>query len=52
MSWKGFKKAVARMPATVGKGLGTMTETKDEEFDQYLSAFNELEVVSRPYTAC
>ena len=46
MSWKGFKKAVARMPQSIGIG-GSSSETKDDEFEQLSLHFNELERLAK-----
>lgn len=46
MSWKGFKKAVARMPQSIGIG-GSSSETKDDEFEQMSLHFNELERLAK-----
>jgi amphiphysin len=46
MSWKGLKKAVVRLPANISKATGGLIETKDEEFEQYLTQFGLLEKVT------
>lgn len=35
------------MPATIGKGFGTVVESKDDEYDQYAAQFAQLDVLAR-----
>jgi amphiphysin len=47
MSWKGFTKAVARIPARLTKGVGATSGIKDEEFEQLEEQFKLLDSVAR-----
>jgi amphiphysin len=47
MSWKGFTKAVGRLPAMISKQTGGIQETKDEEFLQMENVFKLLDQYAR-----
>ena len=47
MSWKGFAKAVTRIPAHISKTTGGITETKDEEFLALEATFNNVDKACR-----
>ncbi|KAI8925293.1 hypothetical protein BC831DRAFT_512640 [Entophlyctis helioformis] len=48
MSWKGFSKAVARLPHQLAKTAGyTTADTKDEEYDHYEASFKQLDTLAR-----
>ena len=47
MSWKGFAKAVTRIPAHLSKSTGGTTETKDEEFIELETTFNNVDKACR-----
>ncbi|KAI8904464.1 hypothetical protein EDD86DRAFT_249825 [Gorgonomyces haynaldii] len=47
MSWKGFKKAINRLPATIGKATGNISETKDEEYEQYSQQLENLYTLAK-----
>eukprot|EP00842_Homolaphlyctis_polyrhiza_P004545 jgi/Hompol1/5091/HPOL_000487-RA len=47
MSWKGFQKAMARLPHQIAKTAGYTSETRDEEFDAYESAFKQMDTLAR-----
>ena len=47
MSWKGFTKAVGRLPAMIAKSTGGIQETKDEEFLHMEEQFKMLDSLAR-----
>ena len=47
MSWKGFTKAVGRLPALIAKSTGGAHETKDEEFLALQEQFKMLDTLAR-----
>ncbi|KAJ2357553.1 BAR adaptor protein Hob1 [Coemansia sp. RSA 2618] len=47
MSWKGFKKALERMPHQLQSKIGRGSKTVDAEFDELKVKFEEMERVSK-----
>ncbi len=47
MSWKGFTKAVGRLPALIAKSTGGIQETKDEDFLHLEEQFKMLDILAR-----
>ncbi|EGF82107.1 hypothetical protein BATDEDRAFT_2765, partial [Batrachochytrium dendrobatidis JAM81] len=47
MSWKGFQKAVARIPHQLAKSSGHASETKDDEYEVYDASFKQLDTLAR-----
>jgi amphiphysin len=47
MSWKGFTKAVNRLPAMISKQTGGIQETKDDEYLQMEAVFRVLDEYAR-----
>ncbi|KAJ1336779.1 hypothetical protein BSLG_006882 [Batrachochytrium salamandrivorans] len=50
MSWKGFQKAVARIPPT-GKVHWPQLRTKDDEYEVYDASFKQLDTLARQLAA-
>ena len=47
MSWKGFTKAVARLPQRIAKTTGYSSETKDDDFEVLEGALKNLDTFAR-----
>ncbi|PIA16466.1 BAR-domain-containing protein [Coemansia reversa NRRL 1564] len=47
MSWKGFKKALERMPHQLQSKIGRGTRTVDSEFDEFKQKFIEMETSTK-----
>lgn len=47
MSWKGFTKAINRLPALIAKQTGSSQETKDDEFTFLETQFKQVDLISR-----
>ena len=45
MSWKGFTKAISRLPHMVVRATGNAEETKDDQFDELETHFKLLETL-------
>ena len=49
MSWKGFTKAMARLPHVVMKKAGTVAETVDEDFVNLEVKFEQIEQTTNKF---
>ena len=47
MSWKGFTKAITRIPAHISKTTGGVTETRDEEYLELEATFEKVDKACR-----
>lgn len=47
MSWKGFTKAVARLPHTLASKTGYAETTRDAEFQELVDSFYLLETLTK-----
>jgi BAR domain len=47
MSWKGFTKAINRLPAIIAKQTGSQQETKDQEFSLLYESFKQIDIDCR-----
>ncbi|KAL2915995.1 BAR adaptor protein Hob1 [Polyrhizophydium stewartii] len=47
MSWKGFTKALARLPHQLAKSTGHSSETHDETYDVLEASFKQLETLAK-----